>query len=66
MLTAEMLTHVSTWLGLRRVLRTAPHMTLHLLLSLAFVGLTAKATRAASVNASFTPLFLMAEHSAVH
>lgn len=65
-LTAEILLHVSTWLGLRRVLRNAPHMTLHLLLSLAFVGLTANATRAASVNASLTPLFLIAEHSAVY
>jgi hypothetical protein len=41
------------------------HITVHLVLLLAFdfAGLTCKATRAASVNASFTPRLRMAEHS---
>lgn len=39
------------------------HITTHLLLSFTFAGLTVSATRAASVNASLTPLFLIAEHS---
>jgi hypothetical protein len=38
------------------------YMTVQLLLSSLFV-LTDRATRAASVKASFTPLFFMAEHS---
>lgn len=40
------------------------YMTEHLLLSFALAGLTEYATRVASVNASLTPLFLIAEHSA--
>lgn len=40
------------------------HMTKHLLLSFALVGLTANATLAASVNASLTPRLRIAEHSA--
>jgi hypothetical protein len=40
-------------------------MTEHLLLSFAFAGLTEYATRVASVNASLTPLFRIAEHSAL-
>ena len=40
-------------------------MTVHLLLLPAFPEpFTESATRAASVKASFTPLFLLAEHSA--
>jgi hypothetical protein len=41
------------------------HITVHLVLLLAFdfAGLTCKATRAASVKASFTPRLRMAEHS---
>lgn len=39
------------------------YMTEHLLLSFALAGLTEYATRVASVNASLTPLFLIAEHS---
>jgi len=38
-----------------------PHMTVHLLSSRSF--LTLRATRAASVKASLTPRFFMAEHS---
>ena len=40
------------------------HMTVHLLSSWALAGFTCNATRAASVNASLTPRFLIAEHSA--
>jgi len=39
------------------------YMTIHLLPSFDFAGLTLSATRAASVNASLTPLFRIALHS---
>ena len=39
------------------------YMTLHLLSSAPFFGCTFSATRAASVNASLTPRFFIAEHS---
>lgn len=41
------------------------HMTVQLLPLSCFVDLTCNATRAASVKASFTPRFFMAEHSGV-
>jgi len=40
-----------------------PHIIVHFLLSFPPFGFTLNATLAASVNASFTPLFLIAEHS---
>jgi len=40
-----------------------PHMVVHFPLSSPPFGFTLNATLAASVNASFTPLFLIAEHS---
>lgn len=39
------------------------HMTVHLLSSFDLAGFTCRATLAASVKASFTPRFLIAEHS---
>jgi hypothetical protein len=42
----------------------APHITEHFESSFDRAGLTCNATRAASVNASLTPRFLIAEHSA--
>lgn len=50
----------------RHDLRPCDYMTLHLLCSdepSFFDGCTFSATRAASVKASFTPLFFIAEHS---
>lgn len=42
---------------------TRIYITEHLLLSAAFAGFAERATLAASVKASFTPLFRIAEHS---
>jgi len=60
---AVMVKAAFTALVKRFSLKSLPHMMLHELLSFFPLVCTLSATRAASVKASLTPRFFMAEHS---